>query len=379
MHAMPLHQVILQRIPLGTIKVVFSSAAGVRHPTMTTKGRANSTRRMRAADISSVESGLSALREDTRVLGRPAAEQPSESLFFMDASAAGRQAVRKVAIRSRLDEILVPSSKIPALVRKNSAPGGSADDVRVARLAKAEPRKRAPDSPSADLWAEDDDSASRNKRTVRRSLAVPHAGSSYIPAPDAHAELLAAAQAVRDQAAQKEAAIAARIPAAPVLGAIFRRATDVDQLLREDTRGPADTGSAVSGAATSGADFVDPQSHKKKTRKDRNREKRARAAELEVRLAEKDGALLAQIDAVVSEGVPAVAAESASRVHVVSKAQRRRLNAAAIAVAAPEAVGGSLRTLRPEGALYVSDRVLALQPRGLVAPPPVPRKSRFAY
>lgn len=215
--------------------------------------------------------------------------------------------------------------------------------------------------------------AKRQKPPKSRHVPEPlgfevcHPGASYLPADDAHQELLAKAVAVEHMKLLKQEMKPVQ---APALGAVVAA-----QLAEELLCGPGDDDDDDDAEDDDGGDEAQmARRARRRTKADRNQALRARLAQQEAernkrlkaqrRDVQNLEALNAQVRAAEEAGAERAARRAATRAERAasepSRLGKRRFIPAPIAVPLSEEVTGSLRRVVPVATL-LSDRYIALQ------------------
>lgn len=350
-----------------------------------TSGRVTSKARLRAADISDVETGLAAVRTETVILGAPVGEKEDAELFFIDQKGfSGSSSIKNKSTPKplRIDEIICPNGRIAALIKPRPTLDVSrSETVLVRKMSKNVKKIVKPENKLKvyDLWESElptNTLASRKFTkpivTLVPAVKLPDAGASYNPDTVAHNRLMqvAADEAIQEWKTEEQLSTSNQT----IQRALLMSDLSTGGMLIEEN-----VDSSENPIFTKNVPIT-----RKKNRQARNKEKRLRRA---VQLENKIKFLEIQateIDAIYNNANSSV--ESSPEDRKTKKSKRiskehlrmtmmRRLRrasagvpfkAAPIAVKLPEEIPKSLLDLRPESSALVLDRFKNLQERALI-------------
>lgn len=377
------------------------------------RSRKNLAARLRASDISAVEAGLEAVRTEQITAGAPIAEQPDEVLFFLDQRGAVEPAeVKKLKERGlllkrplRIDEILRPQSKIPALSRVRSSSSGERPlierQMKAIKGGRGNTRAGNHDTQKTqeedlDIWSGSSIDESQPSVKVRKpvvrvpAVKVASAGSSYRPSPEEHEKLLKRVEEAKEKKRQEQARIKQLQPAPQLLTAAVLADVDLAVQLGDDDDDDEVAKTAPDGQDSGASDAKGSSSAKtiRKTEKERKKEARKRVRVLqqrEAQAAKRERSELHQL-ALLARQARVEAAEQEAALLARRQARKERLATklkrlgkvafvpAPVAVNQPEELDDSLRRMKTEGNLVV-ERFKSLQERALIEPMSVSRRA----
>lgn len=345
----------------------------------------------------------------------PAVETLTDQALFFEDKAADVDGAKAVASGRKRKErskelqlrstVIITQDRAPPVVKENKP--ARKIGVSIKKAGAAEQPKRAPKFsaiPTAelDIWGDGQPSTSRedlldlpkvsrpvSKPRLKRlpvkvkAVEVDLAGCSYNPDKEEHQDALAELVAAEmKRQLRRELA-----PIAPQKLVTVHDAEELDELRRlqvEETPEDADVDENEIQLGSEDADDEEgpARGHReKKTKKDRNREKRRLSLEKELeqrRLAKKqrrDLEQLSQIQAQLREQLELQESKRQRRQVVLQdkaetlppKLGKMKFEPAGLQVATTDELGGSLRTVKP-CAMVALDRFKSLQHRGLIEP-----------
>jgi nucleolar protein 53 len=369
-----------------------------------TKGKAGSKARLRASNIEQVESGLAALCREEIIAGSAIAEQPDSQLFFVDSQGASTGEQKKLKERGllykrplKIDEILRPQSKLPALGGERTGKKGGEKKL-VAKRAKSMATVKVeptvvPKPKDYDIWGADASLSAvttrpkESRRPVIKVAAVkiPSAGASYRPTTVEHERLMEEAAQIEIKKMQLQEELKKLPSLGPSVSAIDMAVREILEG-RDEDESTSEDDSGVKGEEEMTAMTVTPKKmNRKKTLQDRKKEARRKAQEQQQTLVKtqkkKKNELerLKSISRQVSKELAEEKTELEDKRALAKATEKRRMmrtlkrlgkviyTPAPIAVHLPEEISTSLRALKTEGNLIV-ERFKSLQERALIEP-----------
>lgn len=366
--------------------------------------------RFRATNITAVESGLAAVRTEAITTGAPIAEQPDGALFFLDQQGITELAqVKKLKERGlllkrplRIDEILKPQSKVPALTRVRQTSTGEKrlieKQMRAIKnghsaLNTIKVAKKPEDS--LDIW---DDSAVATRTNTSRAhkpvvqvpaVKMPHAGASYRPTLEEHEKLIKLVEDDKARKMQERARVKQLLPSPQLLTTASLAGIDLPVQLTDAEDEVDSAGDAIEATTLESTEGIRPLKRLKKSERDRRKDvqkkvnvRKALAAESAKRFKQdlhQLTFLARQVRAeVVGKEATLVARRHARKERLATTLKRLGkvvFVPVPVAVNQPGEMTDSLRRMKTEGNL-VMDRYKSIQERALIEPLSTKQRSK---
>lgn len=327
----------------------------------------------RKVDISAIEEGLHEKRTEERLLGTAITEKKNEDLFFVDIQGDSTVSKSLKQKRLKIDEILTPNSKYPALearkVSKKESNAVSKLAKKIAKQQKPQPEKTNEPAILNDIWADSCNHISLlkpPKDSVPKDL---HPGMSYKPHPVQHNDLIMKAANVEFKKLDEAKRIEEQLSFPEDLLEKPSMEEEANNKLFQDEDSSEEEQEGVEEKRT----FVSKPS-KRKTKAERNKEKKQKAERQKEEIQKKEKAIVKQIDQVLSIKKLLKPKATASGI-VKEKKKKIKVKDVPIPIKLTDEVPESLRLLRPEGNL-LKDQFVGFQKKALIEPRNIVKKPR---
>lgn len=331
-------------------------------------------------------------------------EKPDQDLFVVD-TVGDAKSVRKFGEpKLRIDEILVPKSSIGAFTRAKSIKSGEIKKglsrVELQKVKKVGEKllnknKQKTEKKPVDLWGDEEavpvapfkapETLKQLPHVGTAAVDAPHPGISYNPVPEEHENVIKLAYEEEVQKLEHREKLKETVPRPDLILASQR----VESVFTMDVDLPSSDDDEEEEAAAADENEVsaDEQTKKKepkrKTKAQRNRERRTKALQQEIERRKKqkqDLAALARLKELEAELEDAKKSKEGAKNDTKSapkKLSKYEFQALPMTVQLSDELADSLRTLKPEGNLF-KERFKTLQKRSMIETRiPVTKRRRY--